>query len=212
MKLNELFVDTELSNIDTIGRWELNQTIKKETVSQHSFWVSFYSTCLAEELFPETHVKSIPMKLAITRYALFHDLDEAFTGDINHKVKHNPLNGKQIREELEILIQSKVEEKFSSKLPFNKMLKQYITSDDLTNYPHDEIVKSIVKICDWLSFIKYLQNEKSLGNSSAHSTLAYCCESLHKKIIETITILTPFKEELGVNLEVLEDLKTPSIL
>ncbi len=202
MTLKELFVDSEIFNLDTIVRWDLNQIVKNETVSQHSFWVALFSTCLAEELFPDGGERSIDLKLQISRYALFHDLGEAFTGDINHTVKNNPFNGKEISEKLKELEEWYFKKKFSEDNPVSKMMLASINlkSGDA------EIVKNIVKICDWLSFLKFLNNEKSLGNSNFDAVIVYSIAGLTTQIQKTKDILVKTELWCETNLSVLDNL------
>lgn len=201
MNFKELLKDNDFVNLDTIVRWDLNQVIKEETVSQHSFWVSLFSTCLAEELFTIRNEDVLAIKLVITRYALFHDLDEGFTGDVNHTVKNDPLYGEEIRKSLKKIIDRKVNEKFKNNTILDVMFKNYLLSDDAL-----KVAKSVVKICDWASFLKYLENEKNLGNRSIEEVLSYCKEGMKKQIEKTIEILEPFTAKYGVNISVIENL------
>lgn len=179
MKLQSLCRDKEISYLDTVKRWDLNKTIKDENVSQHSFWVAFYATCISEELFPGSDPISCSIKLDVIRYALFHDFDEVFSGDINHTVKKNTVNGEEIQKLLKDFVTSKIREKFNDNTPFNRMISGYL----LEEREEMKIVKGVVKVCDWLSFLKYLDNEKSLGNQTLDEVRAYCTLSLQKEIL-----------------------------
>ncbi len=203
MKIKNLFKDSTLNNLDTIVRWDLNQVIKNETVSQHSFWVALYSTILAEEIFYEKNCKdSISFKLSVTRYALFHDLDEAFSGDIHHSVKNNPLNGTEIKKQIKIYVDNCIKEKFKENNNISKMFLEYLICDD-DDY---KTVKNIVKICDWLSFLKYLENEKSLGNKNLDKTVEYCLIGIKEQINITKEQLKKVSSVINVNFEILDNL------
>lgn len=203
MKIEDLFQDKEIAYLDTIHRWGQNKTLVVENVSQHSFWVGLFSTCLAEEIFPDENCTfSAKIKLRITRLALFHDLDEFITGDINHTVKNNVYNGSDIKENLDLLIEKTVLDKFDTNAPFSRMMLNYLVYDHKL-----DLEKHIVKICDWLSFLKYLQNEIDLGNKTVEGIKEYCVAGVQKQILKTKNILREsLPDAISVNLEVLENL------
>ena len=193
MRIEELILDKDIVKLDTILRWNLNQTIKTENVSQHSFWVSFYATCLSEEIYGFANDK---MKLGITRYALFHDLDEVFSGDVDHNVKNNPTNGDKLKELLDEYSEVSLAKKFKSKNSFNEMIIRLTTNHTSMLRGEVDIIKAIVKICDWLSFIKYLDNEIALGNSSVINVRDYCRDGIINQVEKTKLLDIPNKEVL----------------
>jgi 5'-deoxynucleotidase YfbR-like HD superfamily hydrolase len=179
MELKDLINDSELSVLDSINRWNMNQVIKTETVSQHSFWVVFYSHIISEALFPGYEkVNDICLKLDVLRKATFHDLEEIFSGDVNHIVKHNKLNGIQITEQLDLFCEAEMREKFNSKCSYDDSIlySLYHKSD------YADGVNSIVKLADWFSFLKYINNEISLGNKNFFEIKKYCINKTYAQI------------------------------
>jgi len=163
--------DRDLSNLDTIQRWDLNRVISKETVSQHSFWVVLISTIFAEIL-----TDRLDLKYLILRYAITHDVPEIFSGDINHVVKRNKYNGKEISKLLDEFCDSMMSEKFGRMEFFNDLfcnLFEGVNKDDVL------FVKKVVKLADWTSFLRYIEAEKSLGNTNLLPIKDYCVENIN---------------------------------
>src|SRR5690606_19613358 len=113
-------------------------------------------------------------KLECTTYAIFHDFNEFITGDINHNVKYNELNGEQIRTKLDEYIKVYVDENFPTDNNTNSLLNQML-KDEI-----EPFVKKLVKVADWMSMLMYLRKEESLGNKTVQHKIGYCESMLHK--------------------------------
>lgn len=163
--------DRDLSNLDTIQRWDLNRVISKETVSQHSFWVGLISTLFAEIL-----TDRLELKYLILRYAIIHDVPEIFSGDINHVVKRNKYNGEAISKLLDEFCELMMSEKFCRMEFFSGLfcnLFEGVNQEDVV------FVKKVVKLADWTSFLRYIEVEKSLGNTNLLQIKDYCVENIN---------------------------------
>lgn len=163
--------DRDLSNLDTIQRWDLNRVISKETVSQHSFWVGLISTIFAEIL-----TDRLDLKYLIVRHAITHDVPEIFSGDINHVVKRNKYNGEEITKLLDEFCESMMVDKFGGMRFFSGLfcdLFQGVEQEDVI------FVKKVVKLADWTSFLRYIETEKSLGNTNLLPIIDYCFKNIN---------------------------------
>lgn len=193
-------INRKLFNLDTINRWSLNRVIKNETVAQHSYWVAFFTCCIVEELITEKNSQKNEIKLKCIRYALFHDLDEVFTGDVSHQLKYNENNGEEIKKLIDEYIESQILLNFPSNDSLDKMFKECLLETS-------NIVKNIVKIADWLSFLKYLKEEESYGNKNILEVRLYCEKGLTNQIQTLSNVLhTHFSSE-EYDLEILQQIK-----
>lgn len=68
-----------------INRWQIVDTIRPQSVAEHSYRVWVLTTDLCNVLFETSH-NSFDIAAAM-RWALNHDLDEVFTGDIPSTIK-----------------------------------------------------------------------------------------------------------------------------
>lgn len=188
----KLMFDADFDELNNMIRWNGANRIKDETVAHHSFLVALYTRIICEEM-----NLTESLKLQATTYAIFHDFDEMFTGDINHNVKYNDLNGKEIREGIKDFIQSRTELKFQEENATNQLFKKSMGESD-------EFVKSLVKIADWLSMCFYLKKEISLGNKSMYNKLDYCILGTKNAVNNLIGVGTknsiPFSDKILIDI------------
>lgn len=199
MKLVDLIFDKEISRLDTIKRWDLNQIIKEETVTSHSYWVTFFANVLAELVTNDSK-----LKLLIIRYALIHDLPEIFSGDVNHVVKRNKYNGEILVKLLDEFTEHEMNNKFQK--PETKILNDLFIDD--WSKSREQLVKDLVKFCDWISFFRFLLNEKNLGNTNLLKELKYCtnniiniCSTIHHSSAGFIELNLDCFVEIKKNME-----------
>jgi 5'-deoxynucleotidase YfbR-like HD superfamily hydrolase len=177
--IDKIFHDPDFDQLNNMVRWNGLNRIKDETVAHHSFFVAMVSRLLAEEILNEDDIN---LKLQITTYAIFHDFDEMFTGDIVHGVKYGNAYGEEMRNLLDLIIKDKVNAKFNKDRESEKLL-----SDIMTSVPF--LVKKIVKVADWLSMLFYLKKELNLGNTSLLNQQFYCVEKVKLSCKELIPYL-----------------------
>lgn len=193
----ERFLEDELfDRLSHTVRWNGMNRIKDETVGTHSYLVTLYSRFLAEEIF-----KDDKNKLSITTYAILHDFDEIFTGDVLHYVKYNEINGEIIRDALDYLIEFQIREKFSGSknsdyLMCKTLLKEFPT-----------YISKIVKVADWLSMYFYLKKEKELGNKAVLKQLDYCVQKLKLACQDAINDMSSKLQPEQFDFEILWQLK-----
>ena len=95
--------DPEFDQLNNMVRWNGANRIKDETVAHHSYIVSWFSRVLAEEIFEDDSIK-----LKVVSFALFHDFDEMFTGDILNPFKYNEYNGVEVRNSIDEFLKFKI--------------------------------------------------------------------------------------------------------
>lgn len=195
---NILF-DENFDQLNNMIRWNGMHRIKDETVAHHSFLVTWFSRILVEEIFDR---EAYDQKLAVMTYAAFHDFDEMFTGDINHNVKYNKHNGKQIRQELDSFVDNSIENLFGTETKSNTLFRENFSMKH-------KYVKLIVKVADWLSMAFYIKKEMELGNVILKNKYQYCIHNLNLVVDECIDYYQDNSFMLDTkDLGVLFDLKT----
>lgn len=203
MTINSVIQDTYIQRLDNIHRWAFEQTIRKESLSTHSFWVVFYTRFLLENLLNTTQKTNAEMidrlhfKLVCSDYALLHDFREILTGDFCHEVKVVNIPGmiktKTFLEELESHL---FEERYGSNVdPYVSFLKfnsgqnsKHDTTSD--NIYSDGVIYAIVKVADWMNMYCFCSREVLCGNTTFCKLMDYCKQSLRSQIQNTMISIT----------------------
>ncbi|MDR6879141.1 5'-deoxynucleotidase [Bacillus sp. 3255] len=76
-----------LYRLKYIDRWSLMWNMRRDTVAEHSFYVSTIAHMLCT-IANEVYGRNVPTDRVVS-IALFHDASEVLTGDIPQPVKHN---------------------------------------------------------------------------------------------------------------------------
>ncbi|NOV01239.1 5'-deoxynucleotidase [Paenibacillus planticolens] len=76
-----------LYRLKYIDRWSLMWNMRRDTVAEHSFYVSTIAHMLCT-IANEVYGRDVPTDRVVS-IALFHDASEVLTGDIPQPVKHN---------------------------------------------------------------------------------------------------------------------------
>lgn len=148
-----------------------------ESVSQHSYWVIFYTNLLLRDIFwlPWQGGNDIGFKKKVyyefynftIRQAMFHDVGEIFTSDILFHTKNHPAVNDDIKNSLNRII--RYESNRLEKSVFDSEMQAHISDEgnlgitDL-NSGIKEIGHKIVKVADWISCYHFAYNQYSLGN------------------------------------------------
>ena len=201
--VKDFFNNPMYDQINNMVRWNGMNRIKDETVGHHTHIVTMLVRIILEELFRDYPYHSYRDRIILecVTYAIFHDFDESFTGDILHGFKHNEINGKDVKKVIEEYLQI-VKQKFNGNSNTHKLLKEYAFGD-LKLVPFQ---KKIVKICDWLSMAFYLKKEMDLGNMTVADKYNYNLYAIQ-------VILDDLEEEIdkymrkNVNKEIIYNLK-----
>ena len=144
MNIGTLFskVNRRLSNIE---RFNNTPRIHKESVAEHSYFVSFYVMVLSE-MIPDIDVeKSIKL-------ALLHDIEEIISGDLPHTVKLKYPEFNDTLEKMNLLI---VKEIFND----NKYIDLW-KEVRLLNTKESKLVH----LADMISVLLYTRDEIKMGN------------------------------------------------
>lgn len=145
------FLNTDITRLGAINRYNNKHRNHEENVAEHSFYVMH----MVMEILEHFKIHDAYFRLDCMEMALAHDVAEAVTGDISFDTKD--LNGK-----LNELVNE------AERKAIKEYFPQYIYVYD--NYLEEEKVRSIkfliVKIADTASVVKYSELEKNLGNNT----------------------------------------------
>lgn len=170
--IQKLIHDPDFEALNNINRWSIQKRNKEESVAEHSYWVTFYTNLLAEELLMNNTIppvdghssevwksshRRMEIKVSLLQMAINHDFDETFTGDMSSEVKHNSYNGYQMKTLLKEYAEMRVKEKFSNNTKFDRMMCRSILNPEAELY-------TIVKVADWISILFYTNREYTMGN------------------------------------------------
>tara|TARA_R110002110_G_scaffold142015_8_gene330139 strand:+ start:8460 stop:9005 length:546 start_codon:yes stop_codon:yes gene_type:complete len=138
-----------------VPRWTIIRTLRRQSVAEHSYYVTLYATFIAIELDLKTNDINW-----ITQYALTHDFDEMVSGDIPTPYKRGT--------EYDDKLITKHSKKMGSTI--------------LINEPTDiRLCMEVVKVADEFEACMYLADEKAMGNSTIEPLLADIMWHLEKK-------------------------------
>jgi len=155
---------------DTI-RWNSSHfTHQRENLASHQYMVGVLANALATDLSfaPE-------YRLNVLEYALYHDWDEIFTGDIGHAVKYNTHNGPILRDTIDQLVDFTAKKEFiESATDESEVLIGRVLNGEHGYAPS---IPMLSKVCDWLSMLFFCVRETRLGNTYFQEKLVYCSNS-----------------------------------
>ncbi len=175
--LIELLNDEDFDALNDTVRWNGTTRIKDESVSHHSFLATMFGRIMLETLIKSIHPNRDLVRLQILTKIIFHDFDEMFSGDINHVVKYNEFNGKNIRKSIDDYCIYRTKQKFSSNSDVDKMFLRYILGDK----GEPEYYHTVLKIADWLACLFYVNKEIKIGNKDLTEKYYYAMEGLKKQ-------------------------------
>lgn len=159
-----LWNSLEFRQFSSLKRWNGLITNQQESVMEHSFVVTILSRLIAQSLF-EGDVEKV---LLVVTKAMFHDFDEAFSGDIPHHIKHDDEVGSQMRNAIDCFTKRELTKVFSSETEIGVVIQNGAIEHD------DGFVNKTVKLADWLSMLMFLEREVKLGNRDMEKHMEYC--------------------------------------
>ena len=188
--IDKIFNGPYLRRLDNIIQWQEKDVFARESVSQHSFKVAVFTSVILEDIFPTKNSHNVvdeirskhiaEFKLKCIQSALFHDLDEALLlRDISHETKYNRYNGEQIRNALNALSDHIANKEFFD--------EKWGSGGSMIYYAmrcKNPVVKSVVKVADWMALIFFVRREQDLGNKTLDSLRPYIIESFKRAINE----------------------------
>lgn len=148
--LLDYFGDYEIMNLGEIIRYNNRAKIRKENVSEHTFYVATNVIKICSIFCIDEYTKLKALEMAIT-----HDIPEIFLGDVPYLTKRdNP--------EVEEALEKAEKQQLLEHMP--EFYESYIAYvDGLKNL---ELAPIIVKLADVISVLQYSNNEIELGNRS----------------------------------------------
>lgn len=138
----------ELRTASVVPRWSIVWTLCRDTVTNHSYYVTFYAHQIARMLAWEG-----PMAALMFR-AITHDLDETITGDIVSPVKDEILDNARASDYIDLQMNARL----PTVLQNIDMYEAAMTDDEI----HE--VELILKVADRLDALIFLIMEQRLGN------------------------------------------------
>lgn len=158
--------NNEVTNLDNVERWGTHNRIHKETVSQHTHWVSFITLVILEnfgrDLLKDSNQNFHNFYTHCLVYSITHDISEAWTGDIPHTIKYKFSNSKSLRNALDAAEKKAVNEWRYGAFDFD-------FNFPLPHHMENREVKTTVKIADWLSCYMFAVREIEMGNEKGSS-------------------------------------------
>lgn len=149
----QLLFPPELRTASVVPRWSVVWTLNRDTVANHSYYVTIYTRKIAQMLdWPGNWG-------ALLFLALTHDLDELITGDLVSPVKAEILDSERAADYIEL--------KMKERLPDIMSEIQSITNCD-GNPAKEKMVDEcwrIIKAADRLDAVLFLTGERRMGNA-----------------------------------------------
>ena len=169
------FISTTLHTLVYHTRYSGAHVINKENVAEHSYFVTLLADLIAEDI--EKTKKVEVDRLMILRMALYHDTEEAYTGDLITPVKNRSHDLKKEWDKLSsLMMQEGLQHDFKGQVH----IKNYIMSVHTTyeTYKHEKLENQIVKFSDGLQSVIYLLREIGFGNRHVNSILQNVIETM----------------------------------
>lgn len=142
----------ELRTASIVPRWSIVWTLTRDTVANHSYYVTFYARKIAQLLGWGGNWATL-MFLALT-----HDLDETITGDMVSPVKGEILDMERAADYIEM--------KMTERLP-DIMQETKAITDSTGNKAKERMIDEcwlIIKAADRLDALLFLTGEHRMGN------------------------------------------------
>ena len=175
----------EIRDLDFVPRWAIVRTVRPQSVATHSFFVAAYTNDLCLLL-------DVPMKIHLSamQYAICHDWDEIFTGDIPGPHKHRLLRLMTVKNSWKTQI-SKWADRVFPKLAEREGLEHLTEFDRKT-------VRGIIKVADHLDAACYMGDECGIGNSNAQ-------EWFVRLSVECVDAMVELGEHLGLKEDAVDE-------
>lgn len=153
-------LEREITDTGFIQRWSIVRTLMPQSVAEHSWLVAMYSNDIC-------HIFGLDdfIQLAVLKYAIWHDVDEQFTGDLPGPNKRALFN--------EMGANAESRWKFHITTWMDKVFPGWYSRSggDAANSKlaaTSKIVKSVVKSADWLEAATRMGTETQMGNGNTN--------------------------------------------
>lgn len=158
----ENILSTTLHTLVYHTRYSGAHVIHKENVAEHSYYVTLLADLIAHDL--EHRLTNIKLdRLKILRMAMYHDTEEAYTGDLITPVKNK---SPELKREWDKLSSLMMKEGLVHDFPEQQHIVKYIVSIHHTYEKNKttQLENQVVKFADGLQSIVYLLREIGFGN------------------------------------------------
>jgi len=145
-----------------IPRYSAIPVNHRESVAEHSFFVAIYADRLAvdmglNDIFPQ-----------ILKAALWHDIEETWTGDFIRSFKYSDPDLKSKMDDAARHCAYKV---------FDEILQNPVFAEMAigiwNDAKSDNVIGKVVKFADFLSVVSYVSKETAMGNKYAQKMMEY---------------------------------------
>lgn len=145
------FLNTDITRLGAIYRYNNKHRNHEENVAEHSFYVMH----MVMEILDQYKFHDVFFRLRCMELALVHDVAESITGDISFDTKD--LNG-----ELSYIVNQAEVKAIEEYFPqYIEIYNRYLMEEDARS-----VAFLIVKIADTASVVKFAELEKDLGNNT----------------------------------------------
>jgi 5'-deoxynucleotidase YfbR-like HD superfamily hydrolase len=146
----------EIKRLNYVTRYSSIPSLYRESVSEHSYWVTLYSLLLHRQVTKAAGVDSAAdVEYRILKKALVHDIVESVTGDLVRTFKYSSTSLKQSVDEAEGLMVEKY-------MPGH--IKNLIIESNNDESQDAKYMDAIVKAADFVSLFHYMHREYNRGN------------------------------------------------
>ena len=182
MKIFTEFLNGKYSPILNTKRWNGFLTVKEESLGEHHYMVTIFTNVLCTEM----HLNS-ETTLTCLQYAMHHDWDELFSGDILHGVKYNEHNGDEFRMLVNSFVEKEIDKEFGDESDISALINCLLDCNFGGSAWWNKFIKDLVKLADWMSMTVFSYRELNLGNKSFLDRFEYCKERtiLHINLIRS---------------------------
>lgn len=176
LNLKELLIG-DLNRLRYVQRYSTSMVMHRENVAEHSYYVGLYAYYLVRWVY--TNTDEAPRTVDILTRAMFHDVDEARTGDFQRPFKYsNP----ELKEMMDRAAQHEAGIVISAPLPDDSMFLQ----DALNSWrcAKDKSIEGcIIALADFMAVVSYLWQEA-----------AYACPTLHLNYTTLLAYIHTFDD------------------
>lgn len=157
------YFPSALRTVSVVTRWSVIRTHGKDTIADHSYRVAMYADEIARLI--KWKVDDYKAHYWLMRYALIHDLDEIFTGDIV------------------ILVKSEIIDKDRAAHFVASRMQKYMPGiagqfAEIASLSYADDIKKIIKAADWLDSLLFIIGEQHMGNTAIERYEAYSLDNL----------------------------------
>lgn len=177
----------DISRLDYVVRYNSIPTRNRETVSQHSYWVSMYAM-LIHRMLKKAHPELPDVEHQILRAAIVHDIGECVTGDVVRTFKYATPEFKDAVDKAEMQMVDEY-------LP--QQIKEIVADSeaDLAS-TEGQYIKDVLKAADFLSLWMFMNREHNHGNAEILPFFRRACEDFGM-MCNKYRDGTPYQKELS---------------